>query len=89
VSTVTDFLPRLAGTYAALVEHLERMPPRYVDRARTALKGLIGEGTASDSPCSSIPAAGLGESGGQPIHGGASYERAFTFPREFLHNSRQ
>ena len=31
------------GTYAALVESLESVPPRYVDRARTMLKGLIGE----------------------------------------------
>jgi hypothetical protein len=41
--TVATILPRLAGTYAALVEDLEHIPPRYVDRARTALKGLIGE----------------------------------------------
>jgi len=31
------------GTYAALVESLESVPPRYVDRARTMLKGPIGE----------------------------------------------
>lgn len=43
VSTVTDFLPRLAATYTTLLENLEHVPPRYVDRARTALKGLIGE----------------------------------------------
>ncbi len=32
-----------SGTYAALVENLESVPPRYVDRARTTLKCLIGE----------------------------------------------
>jgi hypothetical protein len=42
IPTVATIL-RLAGTYAALVENLEHVPPRYVDRARTALKGLIGE----------------------------------------------
>ena len=40
---MADFLPRLADTYSELVENLERVPPRYLDRARTALKGLIGE----------------------------------------------
>jgi hypothetical protein len=43
IPTVATILPRLAGTYAALVENLEHVSPRYVDRARTALKGLIGE----------------------------------------------
>jgi len=43
VSAVADLVPRLADTYRTLVEHLEHMPPRYVDRARTTLKGLIGE----------------------------------------------
>jgi site-specific DNA recombinase len=41
--TVADFLPRLADTYSALVENLENLPPGHVDRARTTLKGLIGE----------------------------------------------
>ena len=40
---VADFLPRLADIYSALVESLESVPPRYVDRARTTLKGLIGD----------------------------------------------
>jgi hypothetical protein len=40
---VADFLPRLADTHGALVENLESVPPRHVDRARTTLKGLIGE----------------------------------------------
>jgi hypothetical protein len=40
---VVDLLPRLAETYSALVENLESVPPRYVDRARTTLKGLIGQ----------------------------------------------
>ncbi len=43
VSVVADLVPRLADTYRTLVEHLECVPPRYVDRARTTLKGLIGE----------------------------------------------
>jgi hypothetical protein len=42
-ATVTEFLPRLADTYRDLVENLERVPPRHVDRARTTLKGLVGE----------------------------------------------
>ena len=42
-SSVADLVPRLTDTYSALVENLERVPPRYVDRARTTLKGLIGE----------------------------------------------
>jgi site-specific DNA recombinase len=41
--TVADLLPLLGSTYSTLVENLERVPPRYVDRARTTLKGLIGE----------------------------------------------
>ena len=41
--TVVDLLPRLAQTYSALVENLEGVPPRYVDRARTTLKGLVGQ----------------------------------------------
>jgi hypothetical protein len=41
ISRVATILPRLASTYAALVKNLEHV--RYVDRARTALKGLIGE----------------------------------------------
>jgi hypothetical protein len=43
VPTVATLLPSLAGTYAALVENLEHVPLGYVERARTALKGLIGE----------------------------------------------
>jgi hypothetical protein len=42
-SAVADLVPRLGDTYRRLVEHLERVPPRHVDRARTSLKGLIGE----------------------------------------------
>lgn len=42
-SSVADLVPRLADTYSSLVENLERVPPRYVDRARTTLRGLIGE----------------------------------------------
>jgi hypothetical protein len=41
--TVGDFLPRLADLSTALVEYLESVPLRYVDRARTMLKGLIGD----------------------------------------------
>jgi hypothetical protein len=41
--TVADFLLRLADIYSALVENLESVPPRYVDRARTTLKSLIGD----------------------------------------------
>ena len=41
--TVADFLPQLAHTQSALVENLESVPPRYVDRARTTLKGLTGQ----------------------------------------------
>jgi len=40
---VADLLPRLADTYATLVDNLEHVPPRYIAGARTALKGLIGE----------------------------------------------
>jgi hypothetical protein len=42
-SSVADLVPRLADTYSSLVENLERVPPPYVDRARTTLRGLIGE----------------------------------------------
>jgi hypothetical protein len=41
--TVADSLPHLADTQSALVENLESVPPRYVDRARTTLKGLTGQ----------------------------------------------
>lgn len=41
---MADFLPRLPDTYSALVEKWENVPPRHVHRARTMLKGLIGEG---------------------------------------------
>lgn len=40
---MADLLPRLADTYAKLVENLEHVPARYLARARTALKCLIGE----------------------------------------------
>jgi hypothetical protein len=42
-SRVGEVLPRLADTYRTMVENLEQVPPRFVDRARTTLKGLIGE----------------------------------------------
>ena len=42
-SSVADLVPRLADTYSTLVENLERVPTRYVDRARMTLKGLIRE----------------------------------------------
>jgi hypothetical protein len=40
---VADFLPQLADTQSALVENLESLPPRCLDRARTTLKGLTGQ----------------------------------------------
>jgi site-specific DNA recombinase len=43
VTAVGELLPRLADTYRTMVETLEQVPPRFVDRARTTLKGLIGE----------------------------------------------
>ena len=40
IPTVATILPRLVGTNVPLVQNLERVPPRYVDHARTALKAL-------------------------------------------------
>ena len=40
---VMDLLPRLTESYSTLIENLEKVPPRYLDRARTTLRGLLGE----------------------------------------------
>jgi hypothetical protein len=43
VAAVADLVRRLADTHRTSVEHLDRVAPRYVDRANTTLKGPIGE----------------------------------------------